>query len=319
MPAALERKLKKEASKKGFKGEKKDSYVYGTLRKTGWKPEQEKKMSDESDILRFGYVPGEAAGRISKMWKDPLLSGSMQWKRWLQRVNLNTAKIKPGPSSRGHHYASMGAGRPITQTLMKYSDTSKLVRLTEIGKNLDSVIKFAYDDEETNKRSALGTGALVGGAAATGVGGTLAHQAISSTGGYAKNWSTGVAGLQRGWRGAGLQGVAKTAGRGWGHQLGMALSRLKPLLAGARLMSSKDETIQFDEHLLEPWGDMPKTKIIQEDFPAGLSPAAVLRFPFPKLMRYLNRPNQLQQQWSGFSKKEKLIELQSKVDSLIGA
>ena len=39
----LESKLKREASKKGLKGERKDAYVYGTLRKTGWKPKQEKK------------------------------------------------------------------------------------------------------------------------------------------------------------------------------------------------------------------------------------------------------------------------------------
>ncbi len=43
MPKALEQQLKKEAAKKGLKGERKDAYVYGTLRKTGWKPSREKK------------------------------------------------------------------------------------------------------------------------------------------------------------------------------------------------------------------------------------------------------------------------------------
>jgi len=42
MPKALERKLKKEAKKKGFKGKRANAYVYGTLRKTGWKPDREK-------------------------------------------------------------------------------------------------------------------------------------------------------------------------------------------------------------------------------------------------------------------------------------
>jgi hypothetical protein len=42
LPKALEDKLKKEASKRGLKGERKDAYVYGTMRKTGWKPEGEK-------------------------------------------------------------------------------------------------------------------------------------------------------------------------------------------------------------------------------------------------------------------------------------
>jgi hypothetical protein len=41
-PAKLEKALKKKASKKGLKGDRKDAYVYGTLRKTGWKPEREK-------------------------------------------------------------------------------------------------------------------------------------------------------------------------------------------------------------------------------------------------------------------------------------
>ena len=38
MPKKLEKELKKEAKKKGLKGERADAYVYGTLRKTGWKP-----------------------------------------------------------------------------------------------------------------------------------------------------------------------------------------------------------------------------------------------------------------------------------------
>jgi len=43
MPEELERKLKSRAVKK-FKGDKKrqNTYVYGTLRETGWKPSREK-------------------------------------------------------------------------------------------------------------------------------------------------------------------------------------------------------------------------------------------------------------------------------------
>ena len=40
MPKALERKLKAQARKKGYKGERAARYVYGTLRKTGWKPKR---------------------------------------------------------------------------------------------------------------------------------------------------------------------------------------------------------------------------------------------------------------------------------------
>ena len=42
MPAALERKLKQEASSKGFTGKQANAYVYGTLRKTGWTPSTQK-------------------------------------------------------------------------------------------------------------------------------------------------------------------------------------------------------------------------------------------------------------------------------------
>lgn len=43
MPKDLEKKLLAEADKKGLTGERKDRYVYGTMRKTGWKPSTQKK------------------------------------------------------------------------------------------------------------------------------------------------------------------------------------------------------------------------------------------------------------------------------------
>lgn len=42
MPKKMERELKKQAKKKGLKGDRADAYVYGTMRKTGWKPKREK-------------------------------------------------------------------------------------------------------------------------------------------------------------------------------------------------------------------------------------------------------------------------------------
>jgi hypothetical protein len=43
MPVELERKLREEAERK-FPGDKErqQRYIYGTLRKTGWKPSREK-------------------------------------------------------------------------------------------------------------------------------------------------------------------------------------------------------------------------------------------------------------------------------------
>jgi hypothetical protein len=43
MPKALEAKLRREASAKGLSGKRAAAYVYGTLRKTGWKPSRERK------------------------------------------------------------------------------------------------------------------------------------------------------------------------------------------------------------------------------------------------------------------------------------
>ena len=42
MPKEMEKKLKSEAKKKGLKGERADAYIYGTMRKTGWKPKKNK-------------------------------------------------------------------------------------------------------------------------------------------------------------------------------------------------------------------------------------------------------------------------------------
>lgn len=48
MPEALERKLKAMARRKGFTGKRAARYVYGTLRKTGWKPSKHSKSKKSS-------------------------------------------------------------------------------------------------------------------------------------------------------------------------------------------------------------------------------------------------------------------------------
>jgi len=42
VPKALEDKLRKEADAKGLTGERKDAYIFGTMRKTGWVPSTQK-------------------------------------------------------------------------------------------------------------------------------------------------------------------------------------------------------------------------------------------------------------------------------------
>ncbi len=43
MPKKLEKQLKRQAAKHGLKGKRAAAYIYGTLRKTGWKPKKNTK------------------------------------------------------------------------------------------------------------------------------------------------------------------------------------------------------------------------------------------------------------------------------------
>lgn len=42
MPEALERELEGQADRKGLTGKRRRAYIYGTMRKTGWRPSREK-------------------------------------------------------------------------------------------------------------------------------------------------------------------------------------------------------------------------------------------------------------------------------------
>lgn len=42
MPKALERKLKAEVKNKSWSKKKKNAYIYGVMRKTGWVPSTQK-------------------------------------------------------------------------------------------------------------------------------------------------------------------------------------------------------------------------------------------------------------------------------------
>jgi hypothetical protein len=50
MPKALEEKLERQAAAEGLKGDRKDAYVYGTMRKTGWEPEREQKRKSKATV-----------------------------------------------------------------------------------------------------------------------------------------------------------------------------------------------------------------------------------------------------------------------------
>jgi hypothetical protein len=46
MPAEMEAKLRQEAAKRRLTGERRDAYIYGTMRKTGWRPSDERVKAD---------------------------------------------------------------------------------------------------------------------------------------------------------------------------------------------------------------------------------------------------------------------------------
>lgn len=43
MPKEMERRLKREAKKKGLSKKRAAAYVYGTMMKTGWRPSRRKR------------------------------------------------------------------------------------------------------------------------------------------------------------------------------------------------------------------------------------------------------------------------------------
>lgn len=53
MPKRLEQKLLRQASSLGYTGRRKDAFVYGTMRKTGWTPEHEKRSQTEAMVRQL--------------------------------------------------------------------------------------------------------------------------------------------------------------------------------------------------------------------------------------------------------------------------
>ena len=59
MPKELKEKLKRQVSNKNWSEDRKNAYVYGTLRKTGWKPSTQKAFKGglimKPRLARRGY------------------------------------------------------------------------------------------------------------------------------------------------------------------------------------------------------------------------------------------------------------------------
>jgi hypothetical protein len=43
MPKRLEKQLARQATKKGLTGKRRQAYIYGTMRRTGWHPKRPRK------------------------------------------------------------------------------------------------------------------------------------------------------------------------------------------------------------------------------------------------------------------------------------
>jgi len=56
MPEALERELRTRGRKKGLSQASLDAYIYGTLRKSGWKPSGEGMHSPEESSIDTGHA-----------------------------------------------------------------------------------------------------------------------------------------------------------------------------------------------------------------------------------------------------------------------
>jgi len=112
MPEKLERELKAKAAKKDWSEERKDAYVYGTLRKTGWKPSREKKKEKQmsvpekiiqlnkkmDDLIEFGGAPGDPTAGMFGCYQpvDPIAQSYEDASQVsaLQRLKLKIAALR---------------------------------------------------------------------------------------------------------------------------------------------------------------------------------------------------------------------------------
>ena len=98
MPKELERKLEKEVANKPWSKERKNAYIYGTLRKTGWKPKKhnpefeltvEKKNIGE-DLSEGDTRKIEMTGEVVKENKDNYV------------LNMTGLKVLDAPKGKEH-------------------------------------------------------------------------------------------------------------------------------------------------------------------------------------------------------------------------
>jgi hypothetical protein len=288
MPVALERKLKRKVAGKKMSKERKDAYVYGTLRKTGWKPKRELSAMLDS-IIQFeqggwnvrkvaDYVGpgGRVTGNEYKSEKAPGIGAVL--KRNAGKIAFPALGAVTG-AALGH--AGWGRARPPATRL-------KLSGLFEEGEGLTipSIQDAGRSASLMPATLGAGVGALGFMPAGIQADRVRKHQSV-------------------------LNQVIPMATEDYMKQRGIQKRPVE--------MSANGEPIQFDASILGPWQGSKghESKIDQLEFPAGLSPAAALAMPLPALMAYLNQRNLQQQVFS--LKTERLIRLSAKLDEIHAA
>jgi len=115
----MERRLKAEAHKKGLSGDKADAYVYGTMRKSGWKPEKEKRMKDE-DMSVDDYYDKKYGRKVKgktkktekkKDWKSRAMDAFTGMIPGGKKIEKATKDRSGGESMREKHFPSKKKGK----------------------------------------------------------------------------------------------------------------------------------------------------------------------------------------------------------------
>jgi hypothetical protein len=351
MPAAMERKLKSIAAKKNWSKERKNAFVYGSMRNTGWKPSREKKMNNPSKLIRLAQIDKALDSIIrfqgtqddqdqDQQKKFPWLAtgtgiaagaGGLATAQALQRtggIGANLQTLQHGPDLLGQATGNVAkttgavgaALHPAFNAGKSFLNSAKPA-VTSVGNAMKTggglvwdALKKAFVPAVKSMSSkekpiifASAEGPIEFEGAVDFIQGVMKRNAAQSREGFMKGMEWGSR-----W-GEKYKGPIRGAAIGTGaYLLGRHMGKKK----AESNMGSKEKPIEFGSEILGPWQGAKGTgKLYQEDFPAGLSPAAVLKFPFPKLMAFLRQKNILQQVFS--EKMERLVELDSKLDEVI--
>jgi hypothetical protein len=140
MPRELENKLKKEAASKGYSDEKADAYVYGTMRKTGWKPKREQHGSleditfHEEAAQRDTVMDGETVAHPIHKGYDSVVFGDIEG--WPEDGDEPKGSTMSANRDNGYgvHY-----GAPVDYFGPDTDYRAEEIDMTQYGKDYDPI------------------------------------------------------------------------------------------------------------------------------------------------------------------------------------